>query len=66
MFSAHKVYKFVQFQNVLTTVFLRSWQVQCFYYFKKELHKGTVQRKLRGVLSGINRKLMIWAWAAWG
>jgi hypothetical protein len=28
--------------------------------------KGTVQRKLRGVLSGINRKLMIWAWAAWG
>jgi hypothetical protein len=28
--------------------------------------KGTVQRKLTGVLSGINRKLMIWDWAAWG
>jgi hypothetical protein len=28
--------------------------------------KGTVQRKLRGVLSGINRKQMIWAWTAWG
>jgi hypothetical protein len=28
--------------------------------------KGTVQRKLRGVLSGINRKHVIWAWAAWG
>jgi hypothetical protein len=28
--------------------------------------KGTVQRKLSWVKSGINRKLMIWAWAAWG
>jgi hypothetical protein len=28
--------------------------------------KGTVQRKLTRVLSGINQKLMIWAWAAWG
>jgi hypothetical protein len=28
--------------------------------------KGTVQRKLRGVLSGINRKHMIWAWATLG
>jgi hypothetical protein len=28
--------------------------------------KGTVQRKLTGVKSGINRKLIIWAWASWG
>jgi hypothetical protein len=28
--------------------------------------KGTVQRKLRAVLSGIDRKHIIWAWAAWG
>jgi hypothetical protein len=28
--------------------------------------KGTVQRKLTWVKSGINRKLMIWTWAAWG
>jgi hypothetical protein len=28
--------------------------------------KGTVQRKLTWVKSGINRRLMIWAWAAWG
>jgi hypothetical protein len=28
--------------------------------------KGTVQRKLTWVKSGINRKLMIWACAAWG
>jgi hypothetical protein len=28
--------------------------------------KGTVQQKLTGVLSGINRKLMFWAWAAYG
>jgi hypothetical protein len=27
---------------------------------------GTVQRKLKWVKSGINRKLMIWTWAAWG
>jgi hypothetical protein len=27
------------------------------------LVKGTVQRLLSGVLSGINRKHMIWAWA---
>jgi predicted KAP-like P-loop ATPase len=34
-----------------------------FVLFKEslEVFKGTVQRKLRGVLSGINRKLMIWA-----
>jgi hypothetical protein len=28
--------------------------------------KGTVQRKLTWVQSGINRKLMIWSLAAWG
>jgi hypothetical protein len=28
--------------------------------------KGTVQWKLTWVKSGINRKLLIWAWAAWG
>jgi hypothetical protein len=28
--------------------------------------KGTVQRKLTGVLSGVNRKLMILAWVALG
>jgi hypothetical protein len=28
--------------------------------------KGTVQRKLTWVKSGVNRKLVIWAWAAWG
>jgi hypothetical protein len=28
--------------------------------------EGSVQQKLTGVKSGINRKLMIWAWAAWG
>jgi hypothetical protein len=28
--------------------------------------KGTVQRKLTWVKSGIYRKLVIWAWAAWG
>jgi hypothetical protein len=27
--------------------------------------KGTVQRKLTWVKSGINRKLLTWAWAAW-
>jgi hypothetical protein len=31
-----------------------------FYTFVQTL-KGTVQRKLTGVLSGINRKLIIWA-----
>jgi hypothetical protein len=30
------------------------------------LKGGTVQRKLTWVKGGINRKLMIWAWAAWG
>jgi hypothetical protein len=34
-----------------------------FYHF---VIKGTVQQKLTWVKSGINRKLMIWAWAAWG
>jgi hypothetical protein len=38
----------------------------CFENGFRDLLKGTVQQKLRGVLSGINRKLMIWAWAAWG
>jgi hypothetical protein len=28
--------------------------------------KGTVQRKLTWIKNGIIRKLMIWAWAAWG
>jgi hypothetical protein len=30
------------------------------------MFEGTVQRKLTWVKSGINRKLLIWAWAAWG
>jgi hypothetical protein len=30
---------------------------------KTQLLKGTVQRKLTRVKRGINRKLMIWAWA---
>jgi hypothetical protein len=34
--------------------------------FIEPVIKGTVQRKLTGVLSGINQKLMIWAWAALG
>jgi hypothetical protein len=33
---------------------------------QKYIFTGTVQRKLAWVKSGINRKLMIWAWAAWG
>jgi hypothetical protein len=34
--------------------------------FNHDFIKGTAQRKLTWVKSGINRKLMIWAWAAWG
>jgi hypothetical protein len=33
---------------------------------KQIIIKGTVQQKLAWVKSGINRRLMIWAWAAWG
>jgi hypothetical protein len=37
-----------------------------FGHVREIVFKGTVQRKLTWVKSGINRKLRAWAWAAWG
>jgi hypothetical protein len=56
--------RYYRYQTIVSAVFLippKNWEIviPSFLEETKTVVKGTVQRKLTGVLSGINRKLMI-------